>query len=451
MIAVILTALILPVFQTSQIGAVVGMKQLLIGGSNTHLTSASSVKYGLVQGGTDWATAYYYRKQLVSAAGTLSSFFVELPAAPENGAGTQSYTFTLMLNEVAQTLSVTISEANTTGSDVSHFISVVPGDAIQLRCTPSGTPVEVAPRYSMVFQGDTPNESLLLSGVHVSTINPTYGGVQGGQDNAGSSTVNGYEQVIPTAGTIDNLYVLMEEGDAGDPPEAYSYTLYLNGAPTTLTTTIVANNLSGNDLVHSVAVVAGDIVYVKTTPINSPTFPPSGALGMRFTATTNGESLLLGNSATFWDDSRLYVPLATGYGAAIWNAAESNCLQGAQDASGAILKSLYIKLGTAPGAGNSHTFYVRTGAGNSAITVQIANAATTGNDVAHTLDLANYDELSLGRVPASSPDDGYANWGLVCYIAPAGSWGHKITGLTTAAKVDGVEMASINTIDTVAH
>lgn len=59
------------------------------------------------------------------------------------------------------------------------------------------------------------------------------------------------------------------------------------------------------------------------------------------------------------------------------------------------LKNMYVRLQTAPGAGEDQVVTLRKNAAGSALTTTIANAAKTGNDTAHTVAVAAGDELAI--------------------------------------------------------
>jgi len=74
---------------------------------------------------------------LMGVTGTISNLNVLLEAAPD-GAATR--TFTIRKNGVNTALTVTITGANTTGSDNTNTVSVIPFDLISLLHTRTGTP-----------------------------------------------------------------------------------------------------------------------------------------------------------------------------------------------------------------------------------------------------------------------------------------------------------------------
>lgn len=87
---------------------------------------------------------------LIPRSGDLSNFYVALRTAPGSG---KSRTFTMRRNGTSTIVVVTISDANTTGVDISNFGPVNAGDAITIMSTSSGTPAasEVAFGWELRF------------------------------------------------------------------------------------------------------------------------------------------------------------------------------------------------------------------------------------------------------------------------------------------------------------
>jgi hypothetical protein len=89
-----------------------------------------------------------------------------------------------------------------------------------------------------------------------------------------------------------------------------------------------------------------------------------------------------------------------------------------------VLTKLYVKITTAPGAGNDWDFTVRADTDDddlpesTGITVNIGEADTTGSDAVNTYTCFPYDNLDIMAVPTSDPVTSIISWSLVCYVAP---------------------------------
>ena len=64
---------------------------------------------------------------------------------------------------------------------------------------------------------------------------------------------------IPMSGTIGGLQV-RSSATPGNSPNSYTFTVYVNGAPTAVTCVMTTAQSSCNDATHSVAIVPGDTV-----------------------------------------------------------------------------------------------------------------------------------------------------------------------------------------------
>src|SRR3990167_10354546 len=142
-----------------------------VSGTNTASNAASTTYHALMGGsGEAWNTTESFMEGYVSAAGTLKSLYVELTTAPDNGAGAQSYTFTIRHNGTTDSdITCAVSEAETTCSDLVNTLAVSAGDRVAIQAVPATTPATSAIRYSLLFDSTTDNESLMLSSTEDST------------------------------------------------------------------------------------------------------------------------------------------------------------------------------------------------------------------------------------------------------------------------------------------
>ena len=389
------------------------MEQVLFAGSYDDLHATVTI-YGPLMGGVEWQGSEAYALNPIGSSGIIKKLRVKLDASP--GAG-KSYAFTLMVDGSPSALTLTISNAETSGANTVNEVTVSVGQTLSIRCIPSGTPT---PRYftmTTIFEGDTANESLLMGGGGPLDLSATqYGQIMGALDNF-SATENDHRQVCPTSGTIKNLYVELST-DPGTAPDAYKFTVRLNGATVaeSLIVTITANDKTGNDTTHNLVVTAGDILTMKIEPLNSPSSTPASKWGMTFVADTDGESILLGGSSDDLNNGATEYALLIGEATdePLWTANENECYQLGQTCT---LKKLYVLLSAAPGAGNKYTFTVRIAGASSNVVAEVADAATTGNSSALTDTVANDDYVDLQVVPTSTPTVRDAYWGLVSLIA----------------------------------
>jgi hypothetical protein len=88
-------------------------------------------------------------RRIIVPAGTIGLLRVSLATAPGNG---NSRTFTVFKNGTSTPLEVTISNTETSGSNISSFISTDDNDTISIKHTTSGSPTATTKAYlSLAF------------------------------------------------------------------------------------------------------------------------------------------------------------------------------------------------------------------------------------------------------------------------------------------------------------
>lgn len=388
------------------------MEQMLSSGDGLFLLDDTFTEYASIIGSHGWTTSNVWAEQIVSTSGKIKNLRVRLNDSP--GAGT-SYDFTLMVNGAPSALTLTISDAETSGADITHEVDVVAGDDISLRCDPTGTPTPRYAYWTSMFEGATAKESLILRGKYYSKHDGIiYASISGGRDG-NTVAENDSRQVCPTSGKIKNLYVKLS-ADPGTAPDAYRFTLRVNGVSSALTCTITADDTTGNDTEHEVTVSAEDVLTLMIEPLNTPEeFGPITYHGMTFVADIDGESIILGGTEDDLHDTNTEYTMLPANKRQDWRTTENSQATLGQLCT---LKKLYVLLSAAPGDGNSYDFTVRVAGGDGNLTVHIHDTDTTGNDLVNTDVIANDDLLALKCVPTGTPNVVDAYWGLVSAERP---------------------------------
>ena len=393
------------------------MEQVIIGGFYNAL-NVTATEYNFIMGGGVWSATVDGRAQTVSTPGKLKNLRVELDGVP----GTGTYTFALRravgTGAWANTaLTCTVGAGDTMASDVSNEVSVAAGDVIVLECNPDNPDNARNARWTIMFEGDNANESLLLLGSTAFAASDLFYPAMGVHYNTNEDNVR---QVCPTSGVIKNLYVQLraDPGDTG--VDGFTFTLRVNGADgldggNPLQVTVMADNRTGNDTTHEITVAAGDILTISHVRVDTP-IATNVAIGMTFVADTNGESLIMGGTADDLSSSITEYMFFTSRAAIdTWTATEAQRYQLAQTCT---LKKLYVLLNGSPGAGNNYTFTVRLEGASpgGGLVVAIANAATTGNDTSNEIAVSDGETVNMMVVPIDTPTVRDAYWGLVSFI-----------------------------------
>ena len=389
------------------------MRQVLIGAG---ICFAAGANYaGLSSYGNESSES----RSVIPTGGTLSSLRVRLASAPGAGDPVKSYTIALLVNG-SPTLSVTVETAATTGLDAGSQ-AVSAGDLVQIKITPANTPANnFLCDYSLIFEGSTAGESIILGsgGATLNNAATEYAPLSGMLVAGPTGTEASVKQIIPTAGTIKNLYWALD-ADPGTSPDAYRLTLRKSGESTALTSTIVADNTTGNDAdgAHAVSVAAGDDVNLMIEAVSTPSATPYAGWGCVFVSDVDGESLVLGcHSGTAANNGERF-----NYCSGVGNSWASGSMY--MVANTFTAKKLFVELSGSPYANSTsadkYTVSLRIATTNSAVAAQVADEGTgnvVGNSGANTVDVADGDLISISSVPASTPTARAISWGFVCFI-----------------------------------
>lgn len=366
--------------------------------------NTTTTRYHILQGVGSW-TGTTYLSQLASVPGTFSNARVKVSAAP--GAG-KSWTFTLMKNDAATALVVTVSGTDTTGEDTTHSFTVVAGDRLYWRCVPSATPAAAVASLTVDFDSTADKASLCLGapGNGTSGIVTGYMPVQSGQQNSfASEAVN--EGIIPTAGKLKNFYIKCLS--LGVSFGSITFTLRVNGVDTALTVT-VNSTATFSDTANEVTVAAGDAVAIKWSNAGG-TVAEIFGFGMDFEPTRAGESIVMNTLGAAMSNVQTRYRVPCAHHLAGWSATESAMQQVAGDF---VAGKFFCELSANPTSG-SYTLTIRKNGADTPITLVIVAPNTTGNDQTHSSSISDGDLLSVEATPSADPVPGAVSvrWGFV--------------------------------------
>ena len=279
------------------LGSLSASAQVIYGSANSN-TSTTVVNYSQLMSTAGPTATELNTEEYVSATGTLSGLRLEVATAPDNGAGVDSYQWTLRLNTGAGAnntdLTCTISDAETTCTDLVNTVSVTAGDLINVSLTPSNTPALTIMSWSLIFTGTAAGDTLLLATNGATTDNSatTYHVITG-SISAGNAVGTDAQQIMPLAGTLKNLYVKLSAapGTAGS-GRAFDMTVLINGSTSGITCEIFETATTCTDLVNTASVSPGDLVDMTRVRTGNPAASGS-RYGLTLTATTAGEFPIL--------------------------------------------------------------------------------------------------------------------------------------------------------------
>lgn len=214
---------------------------------------------------------------------------------------------------------------------------------------------------------------------------------------------NERSMVVATAGTFRNLGINLPTAPGSG--KSVTFNLMVNGSASALTVTISDTATSGEDTTHDVSVSAGDYVSWQAVPSGTPTvsapsftmeFESSGAAHF----ITGGSNSGPGNSVNYTSPLAMFNT---------WAAGEENGTSPVP--LDCIIRTFYIRLGTAPGAGKSRTFELLKN-GSAIDSIVISESATTGSLTSLGYDLVPGDTLSIKHTPAGTPATSTVGFGL---------------------------------------
>ncbi len=230
--------------------------------------SGTAVTYWAVQGCFSNNATEANRRQKITSPGVIKNLYVQLNAVSP-GVG-KSYTYTLMKNGVATALQVVISDTNTSGSDIVNSVTVVAGDIISIRITPSGTPSVPWSNWGLEFDPDVDGESLILNVSGLSNPSSTVNNyMMTGGNWSYLSTESSFVSIAPVDFILKNLY--METTNGPGAGKSYQYAVRKNNVTQSLSITVTGTGPQfASDLVNTVNVAQGDIINWITLPSGTP-------------------------------------------------------------------------------------------------------------------------------------------------------------------------------------
>ena len=345
-----------------------------------------------------------------SPPGTLKNLRIRLDTAPGTS---KSRTFEVFKGITATGITVTISGTDTTGEDLTNIYTVSAGDNFYIKQTTSGSPDDSQVKWSLMFDGDNSKESPLFahSVNDLSRTATQYLSCGGHIDTAAPSDENVVICVVPTSGTIKNMYAQLTNFPGGT--ASRTFTVRKNKVDTALALTIFAAQNSKSNTSDTVSVVAGDRISIKSTLANNP-ISDLVKIGLTFVADTDGEFMLLSSDQTLLRLSGTrYASMSAGSRLSILLVANSEQLAGdAMD-----IKKVYVHLSIAPASGNDYDFRMFKNGSSTALTCNIADAATTCNH-SSTIAIAAGDRLNTRIIPTSLPTQPYGAIGYLGFIEP---------------------------------
>lgn len=331
------------------------------------------------------------------SAGSFSNLRVRITAAP--GAG-NSRTYTFRNNGADTALACTISGASdTTCSDTSDSISITAGDDVSFEnsqlCCPNAANFDFSARFTSTTAGET----IMLGGIGNGDIDTSrYLPVMGTEEVAGGGDSEAaINMVMPVAGTAKNLYVdLTAVPGVGN---SWAMTLRKNGADTALTCTISGLSTTCTDTSNTVSIAVGDLLAIAATETGTATITKMKP-SLTYLVGTDGDFVVSAASREALSTSATQY-LNPDAGDTGESTTENDVDNISEDFT---VKSIYVDLGTAPGASKSRVFTLRQNDGDASPTLSctVSDTSTTCNASATVL-IADGDSVDTSSAVSSTP------------------------------------------------
>jgi hypothetical protein len=405
----------------------------ILGQTRTALTVAGGRFAPLCYAGTAaFVSTASTGQSVMACAGVLKDFYLECDKGPGTG---KTRTFAIYKNGEDTGLKVTL-EGEGTGagisqaSDTTHTVAFKAEDTISLHSTASAETTSTGNiRWGLLAScASRTSFCLALPGGNLNTNGLSYLGIYSELQGSGGGTeptAEGLESaymVMPTNGTLRNLYVVLNGAPGTGAGQGYTFTIYKNGAPTAITFEIFGNvATTGKDTTHSVSVAKGDLIVLVAKSSATVPIARQPAIGCEFDPEIDGESIhLYGGTAK--QTSKLF-----GYQALIatsnsaFNGTFEQCVVLAQTG---VWKKLYVREVEPLGVGSYRYAPLNDVLGEGAktkspIEVEIGKGKQTGESSAGSSFKSTAGERLRMFIQATSEPPAIAcQWGLVCYIAP---------------------------------
>lgn len=384
-------------------------EQVWFGGRQDSPSTFAARWNNLMGGGSAWNVTESQMDGIVTAAGTIDTLNFVVDSSPGSG---RSWIATVRKNAADTDLTCTITNSNTSCSDLTHSVSVSPGDKVSFQVAPSGNPPSTSSRWSTSFKSSAAKESTYPGRNSQSTSGTTYGNPIGGQ-NGNSSTESAREQIVATSGTIKNLYV--EETAAPGSGKSRVMTFRKNGVDQTVACTVSDTATACSDTTNSFTVAAGDIISIKSVASGS-VAASSMRFGWTFVSDTDGEFLLafvVSSGPSNLSTTHFYLVGAN-------DGVDFTDGNRKQLGNACTLKKMYVRFNTAPGSGKSWTANLRKNAStDTSLSVTVSDSNQVGS-VTSDVTVLSTDYWNTKLVPSGIPSGSTLHTAFLGYIAPVG-------------------------------
>ncbi len=394
------------------------MWQTIPGGSqfsvNTSITEYVALRN---RQNNNWASNQANRRQIVASDGRFLRLLVSLSAAPGNSG---AYTFSMRKNNADAGLAVTITDPDTTGANYGESNSYAPGNKVNLQCAPSASPAPTntpGAHYCAVWWDDAINRAIKLFG-HQNAMHNTFSEYNYGEGgdvwaalgagNVAPAGINGQD------GTLRDFYGQLNAGAGSGASKGYDLRLRDGTTNTGININFRNNATTGNDTTDTYAVTSGShSIRMFAKPTAFPNTPTARYFfgGYVFETDEAHSYDVVGGSVD---------PLPSSNGTSEYN--EVNAADQTWNATNIFRNQitdcstwshLYVVTSNPPGSGTSWDFTLMVNETATPLTVNIADADTSGSITDVYVETDPFDRVSLECTSNGNTDNNTnAIWGF---------------------------------------
>jgi len=207
----------------------------------------------------------FYNTMYCPTAGTFKNFYIKINAAP---GASKTRTYTVYKNGSPTTITITIANSETSGSDTAHSFTVAAGDRVTVYHTIASTAATaICQNYGICFVPSNAGEFFTATSSDdvTSKLTTEYCPLICSET---TYDIEAEQRCLAMSATAKKMYVNLS-ADPGTNPDAYTFTLRNTSGDTSLAVTIVADNTSGSDT-HDVTINDNDLLSLSIAPISSP-------------------------------------------------------------------------------------------------------------------------------------------------------------------------------------
>lgn len=378
--------------------------------TSNFIADYDQINYHSILGTNYESTSFQAVAVPISIAGILTQFYVKFADSAGNpkSPGTGKGFYIVVIKNGSLTDLQAVLKDNDTEVTKRTMVLVEPGDTLQIRTAPYNLPAQWRMYFSMVLY--TSNESeIAIVGSTTDRYQSLYVMPMGYQFY-GSQTEIVQEFIASRNVTVSDLRVSLS--DSPGTGKSWVFTVRVNEANTSITTTISGSSKEGSDTTNSESIIAGSRVSVQATAVGSPATTRI-RIGLKLTTVLPDIFPVGGACKINYRDPYSYSPTPMiGY----YDGHPANLRSLQILAWDATLRNFYVELSVPPGTGKSRTatIYKRTGtvASNTGLSVTISGTDTSGSNVGTEVSVLRGDVIYVVWTESGDPAFTNATYGL---------------------------------------